>query len=107
MLSREEYIKIREGYWKELCFDISCMHGHTIAEFDRSIYDNMSDAEISEEIRKYEESRNRGVIDPYPREESSSSWEDIRVGDWVYHRAEMGEETYSGWRHDPVRGMGW
>lgn len=111
MMTREEYIQMKMTLHRELSMDMHAMHDTLIPEFDRSIYDAMSDEEINVKIHEYEESlmRESERIHSVRNDNSSDngSWGDIRIGDWVYHRAEMGEESSSGWRHDPPHGMGW
>lgn len=107
MLTREEYINIMEASHNELMHDICTVHGISIHPFDRSKYDCMSDIEIGNEILAYEESLKSDHMKADDYIPDNGSWGDVRVGDYVYVRAEMGSECSSGWRYDPPHGMGW
>jgi hypothetical protein len=59
MMTREEYIQMEMTFHRELSVDICLVHGISTPEFDRSIYDVMSDTEINAKIHAYEESLKR------------------------------------------------
>ena len=61
MMTREEYIQMEMTFHRELSMDMHAVHGTLIPEFDRSIYDAMSDEEITAKIHKFEESLNTTV----------------------------------------------
>lgn len=59
MMTREEYIQMEMSFHREMIMDMHAFHGIAIHEFDRSIYDAMSDDEINAKIHMFEESLKR------------------------------------------------
>ena len=83
--------------------DLCTMHGIGCDNLDKEVpqeliylWKKSEEDSIKREAERREQERRVQSND-------TSSWENInrRVGDWVYHEAQMGEETTSGWRYDP------
>jgi hypothetical protein len=66
-MTREEYIQMKMTFHRELSMDMYAVHGTLIPEFDRSIYDAMSDEEIHNKIHKFEDSLKRDSEDSLKR----------------------------------------
>lgn len=66
-MTREEYIQMKMTFHRELSMDMHAMHGTIIPEFDRSIYDAMTDEEITGKIHKFKESLKRDSDDSLKR----------------------------------------
>jgi hypothetical protein len=76
--------------WRDrlLIDDIAAVHG-IITPYTPMLDEEVPQDVLDEDARREAEHREIELKIPRPEYERSS-WDDVRVGDWVYHRPEMG-----------------
>ena len=83
--------------------DMCLVHGIGCEDLDKEVPQDLVDLWKKNEEESIKKDAERRAQERQVQPNEPSSWDNInrRFGDWVYHEAQMGEETTSGWRYDP------
>ena len=93
-------MKYREA---EGMLDMCYVHGIGCEDLDKEVPQELVDLWAKNREESIKREAERKEQERQVQSNDTSSWENInrRFGDWVYHEAQMGEESSSGWSYDP------